>query len=229
MPKLIVETESSEVVVKSSPLKLPIILSGIFLEGAKRNNNGRLYQMDDLITATNEFQPIIKAGRALAELEHPEATVINPDRACARITSLVQKNNQFLGEAVVLAADPNRGILGTPCGTLLGSLLQYGTKVGWSSRGLGDQADDDTVSNFHLVTIDCVLNPSIGYMADSNATRFVDGILESTNTVVNNHNRTQLVYEAFVRNISNLSIDKTTKRAKLNSAINTFLSSIKGV
>lgn len=228
--KLIVETKPSDVVTKSAnSLGYPILISGVFLEAEKRNNNGRKYALDDLTRAVNEFQPLIADGRALSELEHPESDKINPDRACARITKIEQRKNQFLGEAVVLAADPTKGILGTPCGTLLAALLQYGTKVGFSSRGLGELDDDDTVHGYHLVTVDTVLNPSIGYVTNSNATRFVDGVLESTDYVVNNHSSTQVIYEAFNKNIKRLPVDNKAKYQKLTTALDTFLTTIKAV
>ena len=225
---LIVETNPAKVITKtkSSNLSDAIILGGIFMEANKKNSNGRMYDLDNLVEAVKEFTPIIEAGRALAELEHPDSTVINPDRACARITSIKQKGNQFLGEAVVLAANPEKGILGTPCGSLLASLLQYGTQVGWSSRGLGELDDDGVVKDFHLVTVDCVLDPSIGYMANSNATRFVDGVLESAEFVVNNHKSTEVIYEKFQKNIAKLPKNTTAKRDKIAKALQLFLTTI---
>lgn len=227
--KLLVETEPTPVVTKSKHTdNSSIILGGIFMEAGKKNSNGRMYDVEDLNTAVEEFLPMIESGRALSELEHSEATVINPDRACARITSLKRKGNQFLGEAVVLAANPSKGIAGTPCGTLLASLLQYGTNVGWSSRGLGELDESGNVKDFHLVTIDCVLNPSTGYMSKNTANRFVDGVLESANFVIGNHTSTQLIYEAFTKNISKLPVDATEKHAKITKAIEQFLTAITG-
>lgn len=226
---LIVETQPAKVVNKNLGKKssdLPIILGGVFMEAGKKNTNGRMYDLNCLVNAVEKFQPEIAEGRALAELEHPEATTINPDRACARIISIKQKCNQFLGEAVVLAANPEKGILGTPCGSLLASLLQYGTHVGWSSRGLGEIDTNNVVNDFHLITVDCVLQPSIGYMANSNATRFVDGILESANFVVNNHKSTELIYERFDKTLDKLPINIDAKHEKIAKAVKQFFNSI---
>lgn len=226
---LIVETNPAKVITKTKSYNSSdaIILGGIFMEANKKNSNGRMYDLDNLVEAVKEFTPIIKTGRALAELEHPDSTVINPDRACARITSIKQNGNQFLGEAVVLSANPEKGILGTPCGSLLASLLQYGTQVGWSSRGLGDiDEEDGVVKDFHLITVDCVLDPSIGYMANSNATRFVDGVLESAEFVVSNHKSTEVIYEKFQKNISKLPKNTTAKQDKITKALQLFLTTI---
>lgn len=225
--KLIVETQPSLAKTKSNSSGLPIILEGVFMEANKQNGNGRQYDLNSLITAANEFQPMIDSGRALSELEHPDTTTINPDRACARITSIKRNNNEFIGEALVLAADPARGIMGTPCGTLLASLLQYGTKVGWSSRGVGDIDNDNVVRDFHLVTIDCVLQPSTGHMASSNAAQYVDGILESADFVANRHDDTVLLFEALNKSVKTLPVDTTAKYERISTAVNTFLNSIK--
>ena len=219
---LLVETTPKNVVLRNDK-DSPAILEGVFLEAGRINANDRQYDIEDLSRAVNDFQPMIYEGRALSELEHPESTEINPDRACARILKLERDGNQFLGEAVVLASYPDKGIVGTPCGTLLLSLLQYGTKVGWSSRGVGDVSHDNIVRDYHLVTVDCVLNPSTGYMSKNDMSRFVDGVLESTEVVLNNHVNRQLIFEALNKNISKLPLRQDDKYTKIEQALSKFL------
>ena len=201
-----------------------VILSGIFAEGDTENGNDRKYELADLTRAINEFMPKIAAGEALSELEHSESDRINPDRACARILNIKQSGNQFLGEAVVLAAYPDRGIVGTPCGTLLYSLLQYGTAVGWSTRGLGELGHDKIVRDYHLITVDTTLSPSSGHTrTDKDVTRFVNGILESTEYVVNNHNGSELIFEALNKNLVSLPKNSNLKHEQIKSALDRFL------
>ena len=221
-------------VVKAKNIKEdePIILEGVFMEASIKNGNGRTYSLNELTHAVNEFQPMIKESRALAELEHPDNTSIDPQRACARILSLKQSSgdkNQFLGKAVVLSSIPSKNIHGTPCGDLLASLLQYGTKVGWSSRGVGEINESGNVSDYHLVTVDCVLDPSIGRFANSNGNRFIDGVLESKEFVLKSHPNAQPIFEAIEKSISTLSIDRESRNKKIADAITTFLVSLKGV
>lgn len=228
--KLLVETHPNEVLVERTSNKsssnLPIIMKGVFMEAGKRNNNGRVYDLASMSAAVDKFQSLISSGGALSELEHPESTDINPDRACARITSLTRSGNKFMGEAVVLAADPERGILGTPCGTLVASLLQYGTKMGWSSRGLGELDNNDIVRNFHIVTVDCVLQPSTGYKTENNATRYIDGILESTDYVIKNHLATEPIFESLRTNVAKLPRKSDDKHEKIRLALNAFFNDI---
>lgn len=230
---LIVEASPLPVVkAKSMKEDEPIMLEGIFMEASIKNGNGRTYSLEELVRAVNEFQPMIKENRALAELEHPDTTIIDPQRACARILSLTQSKenkNHFMGKAVVLSSIPSKNIHGTPCGDLLASLLQYGTKVGWSSRGVGEIDDDGAVTDYHLVTVDCVLDPSIGKFASSNGNRFVDGVLESKEFVLKSHPNAQPIFEAIEKDLSNLSIDRKAKHEKIASALSRFFDSLKGV
>jgi hypothetical protein len=191
--KLIVESDIKKIdIIKeefSKDKPNTIKLKGPFLEYGLKNGNNRTYLKEELEEQVKKFdEEMIKTGRALCELEHPDTIVISPENACARILSLTQNDadNQFIGEAVVLASDDRFGIKGTPKGDVLASLLQYGTAVGFSSRGVGEVIDN-VVHDYQLVTVDCVLQPSIGKYSESNAGRFVNGILESKEFVLNHH------------------------------------------
>lgn len=121
-------------------------LQGVFAETERDNNNGRRYHLEEMVEECRRFQEFIEAHRALGELEHPDDININPDRVCCRITKFQQdpKNeNLFMGEAIIMGGDPKNGIPGTPCGTIVQSLLSYGTKMGFSTRGLGNPEEDE--------------------------------------------------------------------------------------
>lgn len=107
-------------------------------------------------------------------MEHPDDININPDRVCARITKFYQDPHDekiFLGEAIIMGGDIKAGIPGTPCGTIVSSLIQYGTKMGFSTRGLGNPEEDENgdtyVGDYQLITIDLVTDPSIGKFCDA--------------------------------------------------------------
>lgn len=154
---------------------------GIFLVAEKKNGNDRIYPYEELAPEVDRFcKEMIETNRALMELEHPSSCEIDPTRASARILSLVEDNKQWIGESVILCSDDRFGIKGTVCGDTLAALTHYGTKWGVSSRAMGS-VDEDTglVSDLHLVTIDTVMNPSIGEMVAADGNRFVNGILES--------------------------------------------------
>lgn len=87
----------------------------------------------------------------MGELEHPDDININPDRVCCRLLKLEQDKhdeNVFIGEALIMGGDPSHNIPGTPCGTIVASLLQYGTKMGFSTRGLGNPEEDENGNTY---------------------------------------------------------------------------------
>jgi hypothetical protein len=211
-------------------------LSGIFAQAETDNNNGRRYHLEEMVEECRKFQDVINSHRALGELEHPDDVIINPDRVCCRITKYQQdrsNENNFLGEAIIMCGDPKAGIPGTPCGTIVGSLLQYGTKMGFSTRGLGNPEEDDEghtyVGDYQLVTIDCVLDPSIGQFCDAkNETKQVRGILESVEFLVDSNRLVveSRVIDRFKKDLKVLPNDQAEKFMKMKGAVDRFLRSI---
>ena len=96
---------------------------------------------------------MVETGRGLSELEHPDHPEIDPNKACSRILSLKEDNKAWVGRSCILASCPEYGIKGTPSGDLLLSLVQYGTKIGHSTRALGELNEDETeVTELKLMT-----------------------------------------------------------------------------
>lgn len=171
-------TESADKKTNKPPM---FILEGVYAQAEVKNGNGRSYPYELLKEEIDRFDTeMIKTGRALGELEHPQVPEISPDNACVRILEMKEDNKAWVGKSCILASAPEWNIKGTPKGDLLLSLVQYGTKVGFSTRALGELNEDESeVTDLKLMTIDCVTNPSIGIFCDSNGNRFVNGILES--------------------------------------------------
>ena len=138
---------------------------------------------------------------------------INPDRVCAKTISLKEDNKSWIGTSVVLASDEKYGIKGTKCGDLLKSLLQFDVACGHSSRGVGNVNESTgVVEDYQLVCIDTVLNPSIGIFNKSNCNRFVNGILESKNFIVNTHGDIlEEAFDGFEKKISKMPNTAITK------------------
>ena len=230
--KLIVENDlrKMELIKEAYDPSKPqtIKLRGVFMQAETQNANSRKYHLEELEREVEKFKKEkIDTGTALSELEHPEEISINPDRVCARILGLEQDGNQFIGEAVVLASDEKFGIKGTVKGDLLAGLLNYGTSVGFSSRGVGEVAEDGWVTDFQLITIDTVLAPSIGIMSQSNANRFVNGILESKECIVNTHGEIlEKNFESFEKKLKKLPSKQSAKEAQLAEAVHDFFKSL---
>lgn len=200
------------------------------------NNNQRMYHLEEMVEECKKFQEVINAHRALSELEHPDDININPDRVCARITKFYQDPHDektFMGEAIIMGGDPKNGIPGTPCGTIVSSLLQYGTKMGFSTRGLGNPEEDEDgntyVGDYQLITIDLVCDPSIGRFCDAKQeSKAVNGILESIEYLVDSN---RIIVESravdqFKKDLKVLPNDQAEKFMKMKGAVDRFLRSI---
>jgi len=122
----------------------------------EKNQNGRIYKLDEMIKEVNRYtNDMVKSRRAIGEMNHPQSTEVNPVNACHLVTELTQKGNYFYGKSQVL---------NTPMGLLLKSLIQDNIKMGISSRALGnvsESGDAKHVSNFHLICLDVVHQPSV--------------------------------------------------------------------
>lgn len=235
--KLIIESnlENFEVITESGDATRPqtIMMKGTYLASDVKNGNNRIYPYEDLKPTVDKFiKEKIETKTALEELEHSSEITINPDRVCARTLSLVEDNKSWIGTSVVLASDEKFGIKGTKCGDLLKSLLQFDTAIGHSSRGVGNVNEaTGIVEDYQLICIDTVLNPSIGIFNKSNATRFVNGILESKNFIVNTHGEIlEETFENFEKNISKMPNTNITsnKVDYLAKAVMGFMNAFRG-
>lgn len=119
---------------------------------------------------------------------------------------------------------------GTPCGDVLASLTNYGTKWGLSTRALGE-VDESTgeVTDLQLCTIDAVVNPSIGEMVSSNGDRFVNGILESKQFVCNTHGQIlEEKYDTFQKSLAKMpnTCIASKRNEKVFAALSDFFKSL---
>ena len=219
-------TESAD---KKSGRPPMYILEGVYAQSEVENGNGRKYPYELLKSEIDRFdKEMIKTGRALGELEHPDRPEIQPDNACVRILEMKEDSGSWVGKSCILASAPEFGIKGTPKGDLLLSLVQYGTKVGFSTRALGELNEDESeVVELKLMTVDCVTNPSIGIFCDSNGNRFVNGILESKQFVCDFHPLKEAKFEKFEKRISRMpnTFVSSRKAAFLKGAVDDFLGS----
>ena len=143
-------------------------IEGVFLQGAIKNRNGRMYRTETLAREVDKYnESYIKNGRSLGELGHPDGPTINLDRVSHLITSLKQEGNNFVGKA---------RILDTPMGNIAKSLLDEGVKLGVSSRGLGSIKEENGLK---IVADDFMLATAADIVADPSAPdAFVNGIME---------------------------------------------------
>ena len=196
-----------------------IKLRGPLMQAEKENMNKRKYPYDEMKKEADRFnEEFIKTGRALGELEHPDYAYINSERAAQRIISLKEGDNKtFIGEAIILATDDEHNIKGTPLGDITASLIQYGTRLGQSTRGVG-RLENGVVKGYKLSTVDVVSDPSIG--------EYVEGILESKDFMINTHGVvTEMCYDRLTNQLKHLPNHE--KSQYVEKAVNDFIKNIK--
>ena len=131
-----------------------LYMSGIFIQGDKRNQNQRVYPAKEIARAVKTLNDQIAGGYSvLGEVDHPDDLRINLDRVCHMVTKMWMDGADGYGKLKILP---------TPMGNLVKTMLESGVKLGVSSRGSGNVRDDGTgeVSDFEIITVDVVAQPS---------------------------------------------------------------------
>lgn len=138
--------------VKSNEGK-DLYMKGIFIEGGVKNANERVYPSQEIARAVSNLNEQISKGYSvLGEVDHPTNLRINLDRVSHMITEMWLDGSKGCGKMKILP---------TPMGNIVRSMLDAGVKLGVSSRGSGDVNDmSGQVSNFEIVTVDIVAQPS---------------------------------------------------------------------
>jgi hypothetical protein len=151
-------------------------IEGIFMQGAIKNRNGRVYPIETLAKETNRYvKEYVNKNRAYGELGHPQGPTINLERVSHMITSLKQEGNNIIGKAKIME---------TPMGTIVKSLMKEGATLGVSSRGMGTLKDKN---GFQEVQSDFQLATAADIVADPSAPEaFVEGIMEGVEWIFEN-------------------------------------------
>ncbi len=129
-------------------------MKGIFIQGDKRNQNQRVYPVQEIARAVKTLNDQIAGGYSvLGEVDHPDDLRINLDRVSHMITEMWMDGADGYGKLKILP---------TPMGQLVEAMLKSGVKLGVSSRGSGNVREDGSgqVSDFEIITVDVVAQPS---------------------------------------------------------------------
>lgn len=129
-------------------------MKGIFIQGDKRNQNQRVYPVQEIARAVKTLNDQIAGGYSvLGEVDHPDDLRINLDRVSHMITEMWMEGSDGYGKLKILP---------TPMGQLVETMLKSGVKLGVSSRGSGNVREDGSgqVSDFEIITVDVVAQPS---------------------------------------------------------------------
>tara|TARA_R100001377_G_scaffold8167_2_gene4246 strand:+ start:1510 stop:2163 length:654 start_codon:yes stop_codon:yes gene_type:complete len=143
-------------------------IRGIFMQGDIKNRNGRVYPMEILSKEVSNYnRKFVTEKRAYGELGHPDGPTVNLERVSHLVTELYPEGKNIMGEA---------RILDTPMGKIVKTLMDEGTKLGVSSRGMGSL---DERNGAKYVRNDFYLAAAADIVADPSApSAFVQGIME---------------------------------------------------
>jgi hypothetical protein len=129
-----------------------LYMEGIFIQGGVKNQNQRVYPVNEIARACNVIAEKIKNGYSvLGEADHPDDLQVNLDRVSHMITNMYMNENNGIGKLKILP---------TPMGNIVKTLLESGVKLGVSSRGSGNVNESGGVTDFEIVTVDIVAQPS---------------------------------------------------------------------
>jgi len=175
--KLITELNEEVSFLKENKSGNPeYFIEGIFIQGEKKNKNGRVYPIEILEKEVKKYcDTLVKKNRAFGELGHPEGPTINLDKVSHMIVEINQDGPNFIGKAKVLD---------TPNGKIVKTLIDEGATLGVSTRGMGSLKSrgeyQEVQNDFSLATAaDIVADPSA-------PDAFVNGIMEGVEWVWDN-------------------------------------------
>ena len=129
-----------------------MFMEGIFVQGNVKNANQRVYPVREIAKAVESVQDKIDQGfPVLGECDHPPELTVNVDRVSHIIESMWMDGPNGYGKLKIVP---------TPMGNIIRTLIESGATLGVSSRGSGEVNPSGEVSNFEIVTVDIVAQPS---------------------------------------------------------------------
>ena len=165
----------------------PIQMVAVLQKCGVQNRNGRIYPEKILRDEVDKHQEVIKNGRAISELNHPDSSIIDLERTSHKLDETWWDGNTLMGKLTLITspAYENTGITTTP-GDLAANLLRHGVQLGISSRGVGSLesvgGQNMVQSDFELICFDLVSSPSTPGAYLFNQVEEAKPYVESVNT-----------------------------------------------
>ena len=144
--------DQAKIVTEATQDGKSLFMQGIFVQGNTRNQNSRVYPVNEISKAVKAIQEKIESGYSvLGEADHPDDLQVNLDRVSHLIEKMWMDGQDGYGRLKLLP---------TPMGNICKTLIENGVKLGVSSRGSGNVTESGNVSEFEIQTVDLVANPS---------------------------------------------------------------------
>lgn len=141
----------------------------------KLNRNGRIYprQLWQNVINSDYVQELLASKTLFGETDHPADRL---EMSLQEVSHCIS-DIKLEGDNVIATID----ILDTPNGNLISRLLDYGSKIGVSSRGAGDVGEDNVVDpdTYTFVGFDLVARPSCAAAVPDLITESVKPLTES--------------------------------------------------
>ena len=139
-------------IVESDDGNKSMFMEGIFVQGNVKNANERVYPVKEIAKAVENVQGRIKDGfPVLGECDHPPELTVNVDRVSHIIENMWMDGPNGFGKLKIVP---------TPMGNIIRTLIESGATLGVSSRGSGEVDNSGNVSNYEIITVDIVAQPS---------------------------------------------------------------------
>ena len=139
-------------IVESDDGSKSMFMEGIFVQGDVKNANQRVYPVKEIKRAVESVQAKIKEGfPVLGECDHPPELTVNVDRVSHIIENMWMDGPNGFGKLKIVP---------TPMGNIIRTLIESGATLGVSSRGSGEVDSSGKVSNYEIITVDIVAQPS---------------------------------------------------------------------
>ena len=139
-------------IVESEEGNKSMFMEGIFVQGNVKNANQRVYPVKEIAKAVENVQGRIKDGfPVLGECDHPPELTVNVDRVSHIIENMWMDGPNGFGKLKIVP---------TPMGNIIRTLIESGATLGVSSRGSGEVDNNGNVSNYEIITVDIVAQPS---------------------------------------------------------------------
>ena len=139
-------------IVESDDGSKSMFMEGIFVQGDVKNANERVYPVQEIKRAVESVQAKIKEGfPVLGECDHPPELTVNVDRVSHIIENMWMDGPNGFGKLKIVP---------TPMGNIIRTLIESGATLGVSSRGSGEVDHAGKVSNYEIITVDIVAQPS---------------------------------------------------------------------
>lgn len=153
--------ESKEMLDHSKPFEFYAVLQKYGVP----NRNGRVYPERLLKRESENYLKLIKQGKAMSELNHPESSLIDLDRVSHLITDMWWDSHILMGKLRLMTSPGfhKMGIVSTK-GDSAANIILCGGVLGISSRGVGSLVkrgeQNEVQDDFELICFDLVSSPS---------------------------------------------------------------------